>query len=137
DRASREEDAALVLGNRAGDELRIEIEDEPAASAHGMFALIGGDGLARERRAAERAEARRGRRERAIVIVIGMLRHPASVAPCRGRRLGMKIDRKRLEQSIEDLGRIGATPRGGLIRLALSDEDKRGVQEGVTYELEH
>jgi N-carbamoyl-L-amino-acid hydrolase len=38
----------------------------------------------------------------------------------------MKIDRKRLEQSIEDLGRIGATPRGGLTRLALTDEDRRG-----------
>ena len=38
----------------------------------------------------------------------------------------MRIDRKRLEQSIEELGRIGATERGGLTRLALSDEDKRG-----------
>jgi len=38
----------------------------------------------------------------------------------------MKIDRKRLEHTIEELGRIGATERGGLTRLALSDEDKRG-----------
>jgi len=38
----------------------------------------------------------------------------------------MKIDRRRLEQSIEALGRIGATPRGGLTRVALTDEDKRG-----------
>jgi N-carbamoyl-L-amino-acid hydrolase len=38
----------------------------------------------------------------------------------------MTIDRRRLEQSIEELGKIGATPRGGLTRLALSDEDKRG-----------
>jgi len=38
----------------------------------------------------------------------------------------MKIDRKRLEDSIDELGRIGATERGGLTRLALSDEDKRG-----------
>src|SRR5229473_8146141 len=38
----------------------------------------------------------------------------------------MKIDRKRLEQSMEELGRIGETPRGGLTRLALTDEDKRG-----------
>src|SRR5262245_55975666 len=38
----------------------------------------------------------------------------------------MKIDRKRLEQSMDDLGRIGATERGGLTRLALSDEDRRG-----------
>jgi N-carbamoyl-L-amino-acid hydrolase len=36
------------------------------------------------------------------------------------------IDRVRLEQSIDELGRIGATPRGGLTRLALTDDDKRG-----------
>jgi beta-ureidopropionase / N-carbamoyl-L-amino-acid hydrolase len=38
----------------------------------------------------------------------------------------MKIDRTRLEQTIEELGRVGATARGGLTRLALSDEDKQG-----------
>jgi beta-ureidopropionase / N-carbamoyl-L-amino-acid hydrolase len=38
----------------------------------------------------------------------------------------MTLDRKRLETSIEELGRIGATQRGGLTRLALTDEDKRG-----------
>jgi N-carbamoyl-L-amino-acid hydrolase len=38
----------------------------------------------------------------------------------------MRIDKRRLEQSIEELGRIGQTSRGGLTRLALSDEDKRG-----------
>jgi len=38
----------------------------------------------------------------------------------------MHIDRERLEQSIEDLGRIGATAKGGLTRVALTDEDKRG-----------
>ena len=38
----------------------------------------------------------------------------------------MRIDRKRLETTIEELGAIGATPRGGLTRLALSDEDRRG-----------
>jgi N-carbamoyl-L-amino-acid hydrolase len=36
------------------------------------------------------------------------------------------IDRTRLERSIDELGRIGATPRGGLTRLALTDDDKRG-----------
>ena len=36
------------------------------------------------------------------------------------------IDRARLEHSIDELGRIGATPRGGLTRLALTDDDKRG-----------
>jgi len=49
------------------------------------------------------------------VIELGaMSSHPAN------------IDRKRLEQSIDELGRIGETPRGGLTRLALTDEDKRG-----------
>jgi len=38
----------------------------------------------------------------------------------------MKIDRDRLERSILELGRIGETPRGGLTRLALSDDDRRG-----------
>src|SRR5437899_8132126 len=44
----------------------------------------------------------------------------------------MKIDRRRLEQSIEELGKIGQTPRGGLTRLALTDEDKRGRDWMVT-----
>ncbi|HEX6209834.1 MAG TPA: Zn-dependent hydrolase [Methylomirabilota bacterium] len=38
----------------------------------------------------------------------------------------MKIDRRRLEGTMEELGRVGATERGGLTRLALSDEDRRG-----------
>ena len=38
----------------------------------------------------------------------------------------MRIDRARLQASIEELGRIGATERGGLTRLALTDEDRRG-----------
>ncbi len=38
----------------------------------------------------------------------------------------MKINRDRLQRSIEELGRIGETPRGGLTRVALTDEDKRG-----------
>src|SRR3989475_1935627 len=38
----------------------------------------------------------------------------------------MRIDRKRLERSIDDVGGIGETPRGGLTRLALTDDDRRG-----------
>jgi N-carbamoyl-L-amino-acid hydrolase len=38
----------------------------------------------------------------------------------------MRIDRTRLATSMEALGRIGETPRGGLTRLALTDEDRRG-----------
>jgi len=36
------------------------------------------------------------------------------------------INRKRLEESMDALGRVGETPKGGLTRLALSDEDRRG-----------
>ncbi|HEY7366467.1 MAG TPA: Zn-dependent hydrolase [Methylomirabilota bacterium] len=45
----------------------------------------------------------------------------------------MKIDRSRLEQSFQALGRIGETPRGGLSRLALSDDDKRARDQMVTW----
>jgi N-carbamoyl-L-amino-acid hydrolase len=38
----------------------------------------------------------------------------------------MRVDGKRLEASMEALGRVGATPNGGLSRLALTDEDRRG-----------
>jgi N-carbamoyl-L-amino-acid hydrolase len=38
----------------------------------------------------------------------------------------MRIDRARLEQSIHELGKIGETPRGGLTRVALTEEDRRG-----------
>jgi N-carbamoyl-L-amino-acid hydrolase len=38
----------------------------------------------------------------------------------------MKIDGDRLQRSIDERERIGETPRGGLTRLALSDEDRRG-----------
>jgi N-carbamoyl-L-amino-acid hydrolase len=40
----------------------------------------------------------------------------------------MRIDRSRLERSIQDLGRIGETANGGLTRLALTDED-RGARD--------
>jgi beta-ureidopropionase / N-carbamoyl-L-amino-acid hydrolase len=38
----------------------------------------------------------------------------------------MRINRKRLEASMEALGRIGATAKGGLNRVALTDDDRRG-----------
>src|SRR5215471_4897120 len=38
----------------------------------------------------------------------------------------MRINRKRLQDTMDTLGRIGETPAGGLTRLALSDEDRRG-----------
>jgi len=38
----------------------------------------------------------------------------------------MRIDRARLAESMEALGKIGETPRGGLSRVALTDDDRRG-----------
>jgi len=38
----------------------------------------------------------------------------------------MRINRQRLEESMQALGRIGETPNGGLTRVALTDEDRRG-----------
>src|SRR5688500_10910072 len=36
----------------------------------------------------------------------------------------MRVDAARLQESLDHLARIGATPGGGVTRLALSDEDK-------------
>jgi N-carbamoyl-L-amino-acid hydrolase len=38
----------------------------------------------------------------------------------------MRINRKRLEESMDALGKIGATAKGGLTREALTDDDRRG-----------
>lgn len=38
----------------------------------------------------------------------------------------MRIDTRRLGKSMEALGRIGETPKGGLSRVALTEEDRRG-----------
>lgn len=45
----------------------------------------------------------------------------------------MRIDGKRLERSIQELGRLGETARGGLTRLALSDEDKQARDRMVAW----
>jgi N-carbamoyl-L-amino-acid hydrolase len=45
----------------------------------------------------------------------------------------MKIDRARLEATMTEMGRIGETPRGGLTRVALTDEDKRGRDRMVAF----
>jgi len=45
----------------------------------------------------------------------------------------MKIDATRLQRTIEELGRIGETPRGGLTRLALTDDDRRARDRMVAW----
>ena len=37
----------------------------------------------------------------------------------------LRVDGKRLQSSLEEMAKIGATPGGGVTRLTLSDEDKR------------
>ena len=37
----------------------------------------------------------------------------------------LRVNGKRLQQSLEEMARIGATPAGGVQRLTLSDEDKQ------------
>src|SRR5581483_9009984 len=41
-------------------------------------------------------------------------------------RRALRIDRLRLAESMDALGRIGGTARGGLHRVALTDDDRRG-----------
>ena len=45
----------------------------------------------------------------------------------------MKVDRRRLELTLEELSRIGETSQGGLTRLALSDEDRRARDRVVAW----
>ncbi len=45
----------------------------------------------------------------------------------------MRINRKRLEETFDALGRIGETPNHGLTRLALTDEDKRARDQMVAW----
>ncbi|AOY99803.1 Zn-dependent hydrolase [Cupriavidus sp. USMAHM13] len=44
-----------------------------------------------------------------------------------------RINAGRLWQSLMDLGRIGATPKGGVCRIALTEEDKRGRDQVVQW----
>ena len=37
----------------------------------------------------------------------------------------LRVNGKRLQQSLEEMAKIGATPGGGVQRLTLSDEDKQ------------
>lgn len=57
--------------------------------------------------------------------------HPAKYATCRQgatidpRLNSLRVDGARLRASLEAMARIGATPGGGVTRLALTDEDKQ------------
>ena len=37
----------------------------------------------------------------------------------------LRVNGKRLQESLEEMAKIGATPGGGVQRLTLSDEDKQ------------
>ncbi|MGH7417776.1 MAG: hydantoinase/carbamoylase family amidase, partial [Candidatus Rokuibacteriota bacterium] len=43
------------------------------------------------------------------------------------------MNRQRLERTMNELGRIGETPRGGLTRLALTDDDRRARDQMVAW----
>ena len=45
----------------------------------------------------------------------------------------LRVDGQRLWQSLMDLASIGATPKGGVCRIALTDEDKRGRDQVVQW----
>ena len=49
------------------------------------------------------------------------------------RAAGLRIDGKRLWQSLMDLAQIGATPLGGVRRLALTDLDRQGRDQVVAW----
>jgi N-carbamoyl-L-amino-acid hydrolase len=58
---------------------------------------------------------------------------PGADAPEPSEEAPMKVDRTRLERTMQEMGRIGETPRGGLTRLALTDEDRRGRDRMVAW----
>jgi N-carbamoyl-L-amino-acid hydrolase len=45
----------------------------------------------------------------------------------------LRINGARLRASLEEMAKIGATPGGGVQRLTLSDEDKRGRDQIVAW----
>lgn len=48
-------------------------------------------------------------------------------------RAKLRIDGARLRKSLEEMAKIGATPGGGVQRLTLTDEDKRGRDQIVAW----
>ncbi|MFP4180804.1 MAG: Zn-dependent hydrolase [Spirochaetaceae bacterium] len=45
----------------------------------------------------------------------------------------VKVNGKRLQNTLEEMAKIGATPRGGVHRLALSDEDKQARELFISW----
>ncbi|MFP4268448.1 MAG: Zn-dependent hydrolase [Spirochaetaceae bacterium] len=45
----------------------------------------------------------------------------------------VKVNGKRLQNTMEEMAKIGATPRGGVHRLALSDEDKQARELFISW----
>src|SRR5471032_3425588 len=55
------------------------------------------------------------------------------LADSRGYRSMLKIDGPRLWASLMAMAKIGATPKGGVRRLALTEEDRRGRELFATW----
>src|SRR4029453_9485218 len=69
DRATGQKDAAVLLGDGAGDDLRVQVEDEVAEPADRLLAVIRRHGRSLERAPAQGAEPDRRRSEEALAIV--------------------------------------------------------------------
>lgn len=52
--------------------------------------------------------------------------HTAPASPSTATAAALRVDGARLWQSLMDLAQIGATPKGGVCRLALTDLDRQG-----------
>src|SRR5512137_651292 len=69
------------------------------------------------------------------------LRHPCQGAPAgpsvsKGANMApsnLRVNGARLRASLEEMAKIGATPGGGVQRLTLTDEDKRGRDQIVRW----
>ena len=83
DGPSRQQHGAVLLGEGRADDLRAQVEDEAAARAHLLLALVRGHGLGGERGAAEGTEADRRRGEDAMPVIVA---HAEKSTPV-GRRL--------------------------------------------------
>src|SRR5471032_127787 len=62
-----------------------------------------------------------------------MLRKRWQFADSRGYRSMLKIDGRRLWATLVAMAKIGATPKGGVRRLALTEEDRRGRELFATW----
>ncbi len=59
--------------------------------------------------------------------------HPTSTAPATATPLPTRVNAQRLWQRLMTLAQIGATPRGGVCRLALTELDRQGREQFLAW----